>query len=80
MLVFGVKLLGNHSSLSRPNDPYWNKDDPSKPRYMEIHTELWRKVLVLSPQITETHDVFRRVKTLKNGITWTEDIPVTGIP
>lgn len=67
---YGVK------TAAKP-DPYWNDEDPSRPRWLEMHTLLWEKLQREHPEFARTCDVFRRQPVLKNGIQWTEDVPLS---
>jgi len=68
---YGVK------TAAKP-DPYWNEEDPSRPRWLEMHTKLWEKLQRELPEFASKCDVFRRQTVLKNGIQWTaEDVPLS---
>lgn len=67
---YGVK------TESKP-DPYWNEEDPSHPRWIEMHTLLWERVQREQPEWASKCDVFRRQTVLKNGVQWTEDVPLS---
>jgi hypothetical protein len=67
---YGVK------TAAKP-DPYWNEEDPSRPRWLEMHTKLWEKLQREQPEFASKCDVFRRQTVLKNGIQWTEDVPLS---
>jgi hypothetical protein len=74
VILIGALAKSRAIPSDNPN-PYWNEEDPSRPRIMEMHTNLWEKVQSEVPQFAELCDVFRRVETVRNGITWSEDVP-----
>lgn len=63
------------SSAANPS-PYWDEENPSRPRMLEMHTLLWEQVKAQEPEFATRCDLFRRVKTLRDGIEWNIDEPI----
>lgn len=80
MVPVGHALFFSAMAIEHSSDPascpYWNEEDPSRPRIMEMHTNLWEKVKSEVPQFAKHCDVFRRVEVLRNGVPWPEEVPV----
>ncbi len=78
MVPVGFRIMMGAGCLAQNTQPgpYWNEEDPSRPRMLEMHTKLWECLQETVPEFTQHCDVFRRVKTTLNGMEWSEDIPI----
>jgi len=39
-------------------DPYWNHEDPSRPRWIEMHPDLWAQVQITNPEFAALCDIY----------------------
>ena len=81
MLPFAQRVMVGNSfvqafGVKTEPSPYFNEEDPSRPRILEMHTLLWKKIQAEQPDFAARCDVFRRVKTVRCGVPWLEEIPV----
>lgn len=72
-LCLGKNALA--SGIESNSSPYFNTEDPSRPRMLEMHSLLWEKVKREAPEFAARCDVFRKVG--KPDSLWPELVPVS---
>lgn len=63
------KAYGNPLFVPKP-DPYWNEQDHSTPRILEMHSLFWEKTKNEDPEFAAKCDVFRIVKNDPSPFKW----------
>lgn len=68
VVLMGKHALAASTSLDGEPSPYFNEEDPSRPRMLEMHTKLWELTKEKVPEFAKLCDVFRRVKSTRGFI------------
>jgi len=63
MIPVGIRLCigGPVDESIAAKNPYWNYDDPTQPRCMQMHSLMWERIKTEAPEFAAKCDVFKIV-------------------